>query len=97
MPPAFQVLFRALTLSLASGYSEIGIDQLLAALEPEFVPAMLEEPKPQLQLPHPRQDLPLSPAAIAALSSAGNIETLSLDRLKDVLLAAKSQQSERPI
>ena len=90
MPPALQVLFRALGLSLASGCSEIGIAQLLAALEP--VPAMSEEPEPQIRLPAPKQELPLSPAAIAALSSAGNIETLSLDRLKSVLLAAKSQQ-----
>jgi hypothetical protein len=59
------VLVRALVLARSLGASEIGIDHLLAALDPESGP---DAPPEGAFFPVPRQDMALSRDAAAAVN-----------------------------
>src|SRR5882762_9055596 len=89
--PAMLVLVRALVLAQTSGASEIGIDHLLAALDPESGSGDPVAPPEGTFFPVPRQDMALSPGAAAAMASLGDISTIPLDVLRSVLLSAKCQ------
>ena len=60
------VLVRAVVLAQNSGASEIGIDHLLAALDPETSSAEPVAPPEGPFFPVPRQDMALAPDAAAA-------------------------------
>ena len=87
------VLVRALVLARSLGGSEIGIDHLLAALDPETASTEPVPPPEGPFVPVPGQDMLLSPDAAAALAALGDILTIPLDVLRSVLLSAKRQDS----
>ena len=87
--PAMLVLVRALVLAQTSGASEIGIDHLLAALDPETSSAEPVAPPEGPFFPVPRQDMALAPDAAAAMAPLGDISTIPLNVLRSVLLSAK--------
>lgn len=85
------VLLRALVLAQRSGASEIGIDHLLAALDPETRSVNPIAPREGPFFPVPRQDMALSLGATAAMAPLGDISTIRPDVLLSVLLSAKGQ------
>lgn len=90
MPPGLNILIKAALLARSSGASEIGIDELLSAFNTEpglSEPAASDGPF----TPVPKCDVPLSFAAAEAITSAGNLETCSLERLRNALLNASSR------
>ena len=93
LPPVWKVLLRAALLARDSGASEIGIDSLLAAIDAAPVTAESTTPAThQVSIPIPHQDFLFTRAAAAAVNSAGGIETMSVERLRAALLAAKEQE-----
>ena len=94
MPPVWDTLLRAALLARQSGASEIGLDELLAALEPESTPSESVQPESdQTFHPIPHQDFLFSSAAAKAVESAGDLQTMPVERLRTAVLAAKHQES----
>jgi hypothetical protein len=89
--PTMLVLIKALVLARSSGASEIGIDHLLAALEAESSSVDPAAPPEGTFFPVPRQDMALSRGAATAIARLGDISTIPLDVLRNVLLSAKGQ------
>jgi hypothetical protein len=86
---AIFVFARALLLAERSRASEIGIEHLLAALHD--MTSMVEptmRPEPPF-LPVPKQELPLSPGATAAIAPLGDISHVSLNALRSALMDAE--------
>ena len=86
MPPAILILFKAFLLARGSGASEISVSTLLDAFEVDFDPMQSGTEGPFV--PVPQEDIPFSAAAAAALAAAGDLETVSLDQLRDALVNA---------
>jgi hypothetical protein len=92
-----ELMARALTLSAAQGVPEIGVDQLLTALE-------IPSPKPDLgevstlhPEPVPKLEMNFSVGALAAIDAAGGLHGLSSERLRSALLAVmRFVRSGRP-
>jgi len=80
---------QGLGVGRSSGASEIGIDHLLAAIEPESSSVDHAAPPEETFVPVPRQDMALSDGATAAIAPLGDISTIPLDVLRSVLLSAK--------
>jgi hypothetical protein len=90
-PPAILVLCRALVFAQTSGATEIDIDHLLAALDPESGSLDPVAPSEGPFFPVPKQDMALSPGAAAAIGPLGDISAIPLDVFRSVLLSAKRQ------
>jgi hypothetical protein len=84
-----EVFAKALMLALAAGAAEIGIDTLLCALDDQSRPSEPVRPATGPFLPVKRQELPLSPAAAAVVSSLGDMFDVRPDVLRMALIAAK--------
>jgi len=83
------IFIRALILAQRSGSSEISIDHLLCAMdEIAGFPETAIQPEPPF-LPIPKQELPFSSAAIAAIQPLGEISGVSMNTLRGALLEAK--------
>jgi hypothetical protein len=80
-----------LVLAQTSGATEIEIDHLLAALDPEFGLLDPVVPPEGPFFPVPKEDMALSPGAAAAIRPLGDISTIPLDVFRSVLLAARRQ------
>jgi hypothetical protein len=92
LPPAWTIFVKAAVMARDSGASEIGVDELLAAFTSDLAPNESVEPKSDdAFIPIPRYEVPLSPAAAAAITSAGGLETVSVDQLRTALLGAKGK------
>lgn len=80
MPPVWDTLLRAALLARQSGASEIGLDELLAALEPESTPSESVRPESdQRFLPIPHQDFLFSSAAAKAVESRGLLDKKDIE------------------
>lgn len=92
-----ELMARALTLSAAQGVPEIGVDQLLTALEPPSPKPDLGELSTLHPQPVPKLEMNFSVEALAAIDAAGGLPGLSSERLRSALLAVKrSGRSDRP-
>jgi hypothetical protein len=89
MPPGVLILIKAGLLARSSGAAEIGIDELLSAIN---IQSPLSGPTASSEgpfIPVPKYDILLSSAAAKAIASAGNLETLSSEQLRNALLNAR--------
>lgn len=90
MLPAFTIVVNAALLARTSGAAEIGVDELLAVLDDDFVPEKAQEPPVDDRLiPIPKHDVALSPAASAAIAAAGGLNYLCIEKLRSALIDAK--------
>lgn len=91
MSQAVLVLVKAALLARNAGLAEVGIDELLLSIDSDS--AVVDTPVSGTCVPVPKHDIALSSAAAAAIASCGNIEAVSVERLRDALVKAKLDQA----
>jgi hypothetical protein len=90
-PPIFDVFFKALFLAEQEGAKEIGIRHLLAALDSPAMETNLGVSSTGPFVPVPRVDKFLSSGAQAAIAALGNLDHMSIDSLRAVLTARRTE------
>lgn len=94
-PPVWTVLIRAALKARESGASEIGVDHLRSALRDAAESHASDHHVSEsinLFAPAPHWDLPLSEEAKRLIACPGNLDTLSVDRLRSTLLGPRRDQ-----
>ena len=84
MTPAWLVLIKAAVLARRSGAREITVRHLLDAFQIDVEPSQAGGQGPFV--PVPKFDITFSAEAAAALTSAGEIEALSVEQLRTALM-----------
>ena len=92
MPVAMVVFARALILAQSRGASEIGVDDLLVALDYNAASDDATGPRVEPLSPVPKLDMPLSKRAASAIAPLGEIFSIPLTALRSALLTANAGQ-----
>jgi len=88
-PPVFSVFVTASLLADAAGSPEISVEMLLSALDQKPIQHEVPEPITVAFVSIPHRELPLSKEAAAAVSSLGDIHSITPDALRTALLCTR--------
>ena len=93
MLPEISAMFvKAVASAREAGATEVGVDDLINALTPDPTRSQSSNEAPPGGLaPAPHYDVRFSSAAAAALASAGDLHSLTVDQLMAALLRVKNR------